>query len=186
FALHGNILDLAIGIIIGIAFTSHTLWAYKLKFQTNMAGVGRCCGNFCKEFKQFALRGNVIDLAIGIIIGTAFTAVVQSFVDDIITPPFGLILGGVDFVNLTAKMKNFVYKDQPPVVIRYGKFIQTLISLFIMAFALFFLITSVNKLHQLSLRKKQTEETIQLETSDEVKILCEIRDLLAKQSASEK
>jgi large conductance mechanosensitive channel len=74
-------------------------------------------------FNRFALRGNVLDLAIGIIIGTAFTNVVKSLVDDIITPPFGLILGGVDFVNLTIKMKNFVYKDQPPVVIRYGKFL---------------------------------------------------------------
>ncbi len=74
-------------------------------------------------FNRFALRGNFLDLAIGIIVGKAFTNVVQSLVDDIITPPFGLILGGVDFVNLTIKMKNFVYKDQPPVVIRYGKFL---------------------------------------------------------------
>ena len=86
---------------------------------------------------RFALRGNVLDLAIGIIIGTAFTNVVQSLVDDIITPPFGLILGGVDFVNLTIKMKNFVYKDQPPVVIRYGKFIQTMISFFIVTMTVF-------------------------------------------------
>ncbi|CAF1310384.1 unnamed protein product [Rotaria sordida] len=130
----------------------------------------------------FALRGNVVDLAIGIIIGTAFANVVQSLVDDIITPPFGLILGGVDFVNLTIKMKNFVYKDQPPVVIRYGKFIQTIISLFLMALALFFVIKGINKLHRIATRKKQNEENIQLETNEEVKVLCEIRDLLAKQS----
>ncbi len=81
-------------------------------------------------------------------------------------------------------MKNFVYKNQPPVVIRYGKFLQTIISLFIMAFALFFLIKGINKLHQITKRKKQTEEMIQLETTEEVKILCEIRDLLAKQSST--
>jgi large conductance mechanosensitive channel len=132
---------------------------------------------------RFALRGNVLDLAIGIIIGTAFVNVVQSLVDDIITPPLGLILGGVDFVNLTIKMKNFVYKKQPPVVIRYGKFLQTIMSLFIMAFALFFLIKGINKLHQITKRKKQNEEMIELEITEEVKVLCEIRDLLAKQSS---
>jgi len=135
---------------------------------------------------RFALRGNVVDLAVGIIIGTAFTNVVQSLVNDIITPPFGLILGGVDFINLTIKMKNFVYKDQPPVVIRYGKFIQTIITLFIMAFALFFIIKGINKLHQITNKRKQkkeSEEMIQLETTEEVKVLCEIRDLLAKQSS---
>lgn len=111
------------------------------------------------------------------------TNVIQSFVDDIITPPLGLALGGVDFVNLTIKMKNFVYKDQPPVVIRYGKFIQTIISLSIVAFALFFLIKAINQLRQLTRRNKQKEESIELEASDEVKILREIRDLLAQQSS---
>jgi large conductance mechanosensitive channel len=125
-------------------------------------------------------------LAIGIIIGTAFTHVVQSLVDDIITPPFGLILGGVDFVNLTVKMKNFVHKDQPPVVIRYGKFIQTIMSLFIVTLALFFVVKGANKLHQLATKKKknkENEEMIQFETTEEVKVLCQIRDLLAKQSS---
>jgi large conductance mechanosensitive channel len=126
----------------------------------------------------------VIDIAIGIVIGTAFSNVVQSLVDDIITPPLGLILGGVDFVNLTIKMKNFIYKKQPPVVIRYGKFIQTIITLFLMAFALFFVIKTVNKLDRIATKKKQKgehEETIQLEANEEVKVLCEIRDLLARQ-----
>jgi large conductance mechanosensitive channel len=80
-------------------------------------------------------------------------------------------------------MKNFVYKKQPPVVIRYGKFLQTIMSLFIMAFALFFLIKGINKLHQITKRKKQNEEMIELEITEEVKVLCEIRDLLAKQSS---
>jgi len=84
-------------------------------------------------------------------------------------------------------MKNFVYKSRPPVVIRYGKFIQTIISLFIITLALFFVIKGINKLHQITQKKKQkkeNEEMIQLETTDEIKVLCEIRDLLAKQSST--
>ncbi|UJR09990.1 hypothetical protein I4U23_014214 [Adineta vaga] len=150
-----------------------------------MAACCRCCQNFCKEFKAFALRGSVVDLAIGIVLGTAFVNVVQSLVDDVITPPLGLVLGGVDFVNLTIKMQNFVYKKQPPVVIRYGKFIQTIISLLIIAFALFFVIKAINKVHKLATRKKENaegDELVQIETNDQVKILCEIRDILAKQT----
>jgi len=134
---------------------------------------------------RFALRGNVLDLAIGIIIGTAFTNVVQSLVDDIITPPLGLVLGGVDFVNLTINMKNFVYKDQPPVVIRYGKFIQAIISLLIVALALFFVIKGINQLHKLALRTKEKIESISENlVPDELKVLCEIRDLLTRQSST--
>ena len=133
------------------------------------------------EINRFALRGNVFELAIGIIVGTAFKNVVQSLVDDIITPPFGLLLGGVDFVNLTIKMKNFVYKDQPPVVIRYGKFLQTICTLLIVAFALFFLIKSINHLYEITqLNEEQTQEN---KETEEVKVLREIRDLLAKQSS---
>lgn len=164
-----------------------------------MAWLGHCCFNFCDEFKsyvitylfvgilfkllsyRFALRGSVIDLAVGLIIGTAFTNVVQSLVDDIVTPPLGFILGGVDFVNLTIKMKNFVYQNQPPVVIRYGKFIQTIISLFIVAMSLFFLIKAINQLHKISARSKVAKQTNpEDDVTKEVKILCEIRDLLAK------
>ncbi len=100
-----------------------------------------------------------MDLAIGIVIGTVFINVVQSLVDDIITPPLGLVLGGVDFVNLTIKMKNFVYNDQPPVVIRYGKFIQTIISFLIMAMTLFFVIKGINKLNQMTDTRRPENET---------------------------
>lgn len=141
-------------------------------------------GKYFRSIFSFALRGSVIDLAIGIIIGSAFTRVVQSLVDDILTPPFGLLLGGVDFVNLTIEMKNFVYQKQPPVVVRYGKFIQTIISLFLMALALFFVMKAVNHLHQLAkrqLKKSEKGETkILVEQTDEVKLLTEIRDLLAR------
>lgn len=131
---------------------------------------------------RFAFRGNVLDLAIGIIIGTAFTGVVQSLVDDILTPPLGLVLGGVDFVNLTIKMKNFVYKDQPPVVIRYGKFLQALLSLMIVAFALFFVIKGINQLQTVANRKKEnSNENGEQIAAEEVKVLREIRDLLTPQ-----
>jgi large conductance mechanosensitive channel len=125
----------------------------------------------------------MLDLAIGIVVGTAFSNVVTSLVDDIITPPFGLLLGGVDFVNLTAKIPNFVYPDQPPVVIRYGKFIQQIIYLLIVALALFFIMKLVNRLQQMAAKRKvQIEKTAVKEFSDEVKVLHEIRDLLARKT----
>lgn len=128
---------------------------------------------------SFSTRGHVLDLAIGIVIGTAFTNVVQSLVDDIITPPLGLVLGGVDFANLTIKMKNFVYKDQPSVVIRYGVFIQRMITLFIVAFALFFVVRGMNQLYRIALKKEQQQQTAQIPMTEEVKVLYEIRDLLS-------
>jgi large conductance mechanosensitive channel len=93
-------------------------------------------------------------------------------------------LGGVDFVNLTIKMKNFVYKDQPPVVIRYGKFLQSILSLLIIAFALFFLIKGINQLHKITQRNK--EQVQDNKETEEVKVLREIRDLLTRQSSSMK
>jgi large conductance mechanosensitive channel len=126
-----------------------------------------------------------LDLAIGIVIGTAFTNVVQSLVDDVITPPLGLVLGGVDFANLTIKMKNFVYQDQPPVVIRYGKFIQAMISLSIVALALFCIMKVMNQLYKIAAKKKEKKGKTDsnIEASEEVKVLREIRDILARQSS---
>jgi large conductance mechanosensitive channel len=126
----------------------------------------------------------VIDLAIGIVVGNVFISVVHSLVDDIIAPPLGLVIGGVDFANLTFKMKNFVYKNQPPVIIRYGKFIQTLISFAIMALTLFFVIKGINSLNRITTNSKKKEASedvnMKLEVSEEVQVLREIRDLLAK------
>jgi large conductance mechanosensitive channel len=119
-------------------------------------------------------------LAIAIIIGNAFTNVVQSLVDDILTPPFGLFFDGVDFANLTINMRNFVRPNQPPVVIRYGRFIQQIIYLFIVALVLFFVVKFVNKLREMAAKKRAEEQNTELkESSDEVKVLKEIRDLLA-------
>jgi large conductance mechanosensitive channel len=127
----------------------------------------------------------MFDLAIGIIIGTAFSNVVQSLVNDIITPPFGLLIGGVDFVNLTIQIPNFVYTNQPPVAIRYGRFLQQILYLLIVALALFFIIKFINKLHKIAMRKKiEVEKATVKESTDEVKVLHEIRDLLAQKIIS--
>ena len=132
---------------------------------------------------RFALRGHAFDLAIGIVVGTAFSNVVKSLVDDIITPPLGLLIGGVDFVNLTVSIPNFVYRDQPPVVIRYGKFIQQVLFLFIVALALFFIVKLVAKLHRIAVRAKvEVQNVVTKELSEEVKVLHQIRDLLARKS----
>ncbi|UJR18861.1 hypothetical protein I4U23_021989 [Adineta vaga] len=145
-----------------------------------MENTRQCCSNFGKEFKAFALRGNMLDLAVGIIIGTAFQNVVKSLVDDIITPPFGLIFDGVDFRNLTIKMRNFVRKDQPPVVIRYGLFIQQVLHLLVLALALFFIVKLINKLHKIAAHNRQSAAAaVASESSEEVKVLREIRDLIA-------
>ncbi len=126
-------------------------------------------------------------MAIGIIIGTAFQNVVKSLVDDIITPPFGLIFDGVDFSNLTIKMRNFVHKDQPPVVIRYGLFLQQIIHLLVLALALFGIIKLINRLRRIAAqnrRRAPENESVQpsqpIESSEEVKLLRDIRDLLAE------
>ncbi|CAF1478900.1 unnamed protein product [Didymodactylos carnosus] len=142
-----------------------------------MSKLCTCCGGFCKEFKQFVLRGSIIDLAIGIIIGGAFTKVVESLVNDIITPPFGFLIGGVDFVNLTIQINNF-YANSTPVVIRYGRFIQALIYLVLVAFVIFLLMKLINKLHNLAKKNKQEKGEIQV--TEEVKVLREIRDILAE------
>jgi large-conductance mechanosensitive channel len=94
-------------------------------------------------------------------------------------------MGGVDFVNLTIRMKNFVYVNQPAVVIRYGRFLQTIISLFLIGLVLFFLVKGINELHHIAKRKKPTkpnEELAPIVVNDELKVLHEIRDLLARQT----
>lgn len=105
-----------------------------------------------KEFRDFVLRGNVIDLAIGVIIGAAFGTIVKSLVDDVIMPPIGLLLGGVDFSNLFIPLDGNEYaslqaaRDAGAPVIAYGAFINTVISFLIVAFAIFITIKQVNKL----------------------------------------
>ena len=100
-----------------------------------------------KEFKEFAMRGNVVDMAIGIIIGTAFGKIITSLVNDIIMPPIGFILGKVDFSNLVITIHEKTV-DSPAVVISYGAFINTIINFTIIAFVMFIMIKQVNKITQ--------------------------------------
>ncbi|MGE6107449.1 large-conductance mechanosensitive channel protein MscL [Aeromonas sobria] len=129
-----------------------------------------------QEFKAFAARGNVIDMAVGIIIGAAFGKIVSSFVGDIIMPPIGIILGGVDFSDLAVVLQA-AEGDTPAVVIAYGKFIQTIIDFLIIAFAIFMGLKAIN-----TLKKKQEEEAAAPAgpTKDQ-ELLSEIRDLLKSQ-----
>lgn len=129
-----------------------------------------------KEFKAFAARGNVIDMAVGIIIGAAFGKIVSSFVGDVIMPPIGLILGGVDFSDLAVTLKA-AEGEVPAVVIAYGKFIQTVIDFLIIAFAIFMGLKAVN-----TLQKKQEEEApAPAGPTKDQELLTEIRDLLKSQ-----
>lgn len=129
-----------------------------------------------QEFKAFAARGNVIDMAVGIIIGAAFGKIVSSFVGDVIMPPIGLILGGVDFSDLAVTLKA-AEGTTPAVVIAYGKFIQTIIDFLIISFAIFMGLKAIN-----TLKKKQEEEAAAPAgpTKDQ-ELLTEIRDLLKSQ-----
>ena len=127
-----------------------------------------------KEFKEFIARGNVMDLAVGVIIGAAFGKIVTSLVNDILMPLLGLILGGIDFTGLSIKVGD--------AKVMYGNFIQSAIDFLIVAFCIFLVIKAVNKVMQKA-KKDTTEENvedIEEAVNDEVKLLEEIRDLLKK------
>jgi len=128
-----------------------------------------------KEFKEFVMRGNVLDMAIGIIIGAAFGKIVSSFVADVITPPLGLLIGGVDFAGLAITLRAAA-GTAPAVVLSYGKFLQTVFDFLIVAFVIFLLIKGVNRM------KRQQEEAPRApaEPPAQERLLAEIRDLLKK------
>ena len=142
-----------------------------------------------KEFKEFAVKGNVLDMAVGIIIGAAFGTVVKSLVSDVIMPPIGLLLGGVDFSNLFVTVREgtaagpyetlAAAQEAGAVTINYGVFANEIVSFLIVAFAVFMLVRSFNKL-------KRAEEAAPPpappEPSAEEKLLSEIRDLLRAQA----
>ena len=130
-----------------------------------------------QEFKSFAMRGNVVDMAVGIIIGGAFGKIVSSFVKDVIMPPIGILIGGVDFSDLAITLKDAV-GDVPAVVISYGAFIQTLVDFLIIAFAIFMAVKAMN-----SLKKKEEEKPAAPPApSKEEVLLTEIRDLLKERN----
>ncbi len=130
-----------------------------------------------KEFKEFAVKGNVIDMAVGIIIGAAFGKIVSSFVGDVIMPPIGVLVGGIDFSYLAFKIKEAV-GDNPAVVISYGKFIQTVVDFTIVAFAIFIAIKGINTLK----RKEEAAPAAPPEPPAQEVLLTEIRDLLKNRS----
>lgn len=125
------------------------------------------------EFKEFAVKGNVVDMAVGVIIGAAFGKIVTSLVGDVIMPPIGVVLGGVDFSNLSIIIQEAIDK-KPAVTISYGKFLQTVIDFTIVAFVIFIAVKGMN-----SLKKKKAEviEAPAALPNQEV-LLTEIRDLL--------
>lgn len=126
-----------------------------------------------QEFKEFAVKGNAVDMAVGIIIGAAFGKIVSSVVADVVMPPIGLLLGGMDFSALALTL-SAATAEAPAVVISYGRFVQTAVDFVIVAFAIFMLVKGIN-----TLKKKETAApTIPAEPSPEQILLTEIRDLL--------
>lgn len=125
------------------------------------------------EFKAFAVKGNVVDMAVGIIIGAAFGKIVSSFVGDVIMPPIGLLIGGVDFSDLAITLKA-AEGTTPAVVMAYGKFIQTCLDFLIVAFAIFMGVKAIN-------RFKREEEAAPAAPTKDQELLSEIRDLLKEQ-----
>jgi large conductance mechanosensitive channel len=130
--------------------------------------------SFLEEFKTFALRGNVVDLAVGVVIGAAFTTVTNSLVNNVLTPPIGLLMGGIDFSKLGVNLGG-------DAVIGYGLFIQAVVSFIITAFALFLLVRLINRLVRLAREEQQDGVQAPAEKTPELQVLEEIRDLLNRQ-----
>ena len=127
------------------------------------------------EFRDFAMRGNVVDMAVGIVIGGAFGKIVSSFVSDVLMPPIGLMLGGVDFSNLAMTLKE-ASGEVAAVTLNYGAFIQTVVDFIIIAFAIFMVIKAMNNLK----KKEEAAPPPPAKPSEEVTLLTEIRDLMKK------
>ena len=138
---------------------------------------------FMDEFKAFISRGNVVDMAVGVIVGSAFTAIVNSLVKDVVTPFIGVLTGGVDFTQMKYVITPAV-GETPEVAILYGNFIQAIINFLIIAFVVFCMVKMINSLRaKMEEAKKKEEEAAPAEPpkpSEEVLLLTEIRDLLKK------
>lgn len=129
-----------------------------------------------KEFKEFAVKGNVVDLAVGVIIGAAFGKIVSVLVNNVIMPPIGVLLGGTDFSSLAITIKQGVAGVSEPVLLKYGLFINALIDFLIIALVLFFFIKTINILKR---TKEEAPPEAPAPTQQEI-LLTEIRDLLKK------
>ena len=125
-----------------------------------------------KEFKEFAVKGNAVDMAVGIIIGAAFGKIISSLVADVVMPPIGVLVGGVDFTKLGITLKEAV-GDAPAVTLNYGNFIQAVVDFTIIAFAIFMMIKLINRL-----KKQEAAPVAPPEPTKEELLLTEIRDLL--------
>ena len=126
-----------------------------------------------KEFKDFAMKGNVVDLAVAVIIGGAFGKIISSFVADVLMPPIGMLLGGVNFADLAIVLKEAVGED-PAVLLSYGKFLQAVLDFVIIAFSIFMMIRTMN-----NMKKKEEEKPAEPPApSKEETLLTEIRDIL--------
>lgn len=135
-----------------------------------------------KDFKDFAMKGNVVDLAVGIIIGAAFKSIITSFVKDVIMPPIGMALGGVDFSQLYVNLNEATYETLAAAekagapVIKYGAFIQTVVDFIIIAFVVFMMVRMITKMQ----KKKEEAPAAPAETPADIVLLTEIRDSLKK------
>ncbi|PSM51817.1 large conductance mechanosensitive channel protein [Campylobacter blaseri] len=129
--------------------------------------------SFIKEFKEFAMRGNVIDLAVGVVIGGAFGKIISSLVADIIMPVIGVITGGINFTNLKFILKDAV-GETPAITLNYGNFIQISVNFLIIAFCIFMVIKAINSLK----RKEEKKEEAPSKAPEDILLLQEIRDLL--------
>ncbi len=144
-----------------------------------------------KEFREFAMRGNVVDMAVGIVIGAAFTAIVKSLVDDLLMPPIGVLLGGVDFsdlyLQLTMRDRTFpslaAAREAGAAVIAFGSFVNALINFLIVAFALFVVVRQINRLRRMMETPQERAPAEAPPPPADIRLLTEIRDLLkARQS----
>lgn len=132
---------------------------------------------FLQEFKDFAVKGNAIDMAVGVIIGGAFGKIVTSIVEDLIMPPIGWLIGGVDFKELKIELPAFI-EGQTAVTINYGNFIQTVFNFFIIAFCVFLLVRTIMRLKR---ERPVEEKPVAPAGPTQEELLAEIRDLLKQQ-----
>ena len=133
--------------------------------------------SFLKEFKEFAVKGNVMDMAVGVIIGGAFGKIVSSLVNDILMPPIGALLGNTDFTKLQIVLKEAVEEGGAPITWNYGNFIQQCVDFTILTFCIFVMVKMMNKL----IKKKEAAPAPAPAPSKEELLLTEIRDLLKEQ-----
>lgn len=134
-----------------------------------------------QEFKDFAVKGNSVDLAIGVVVGAAFGAITNSLVNDVINPPLGLLLGGIDFSEMSLVLRS-ASETSEALTLNYGLFINTLFNFIVIAFVLFLVVKGMNKLRVQMEEKRLAEDTKEApEPPIEVRLLTEIRDLLSNE-----